>query len=139
MSQPEFQWEEPIEIEAGRTCDQRFYIYQPNKSPASIHASAVMRFKLSEKASDETPLLDIDSVEALEGGSIVTIVGRGTQDVTPAEIRVTFDQDDTDELDEGEYFGELGVVDSADGNRFKRCGYGTVLVRASPGGDVGLT
>lgn len=137
MSKPEYQWCSPIEIEAGRTCTIQFTLYKPNKRPAAIDSAAVLRFKLALHADDQTPALDIDSVAPLDGGSIVTIVSRGTDEVEPAQAEVRFAQADTAKLGVGDYFGEIGVVDTADGDAFKRSGYGTVTVKPAPGGDVG--
>jgi hypothetical protein len=140
---PTFQWDEPLEVDAGRTCDYDFALYQPNKKPAAIANNAAVRFKLSAAADDDTPLLDIDSIAALAGGSIITILSRGVQDVTPASVRVRFAQADTQLIEAGaDYVGELGVVDASETsplNAFKRAGYGPVTIKASPGGDVGLT
>lgn len=140
---PTFQWDEPIELEAGRTCDYVFSLYQPSGKPAAIPANSAARFKLCATADDATPLLDIDSVAPLTGKSVVTINSQGVQDVSPARVTVRFAQDDTKDFEPGaEYFGELGVVDASETdplNAFKRAGYGPVTIKPSPGGDVGLT
>lgn len=150
---PTYLWEDPVEIDAGRTCDYKFKLYQPNGKPAAIVNTAVVRFKLCQSPDDATPLLDIDSIAPLAGGSVVTINSRGTQDVTPASVTVRFAQADTKRIVDpttsgglgfecrDDYFGELGVVDTAETNplnAFKRAGYGPVTLKPSPGGDIGI-
>jgi hypothetical protein len=139
-SEPDFHWDDPLAIEAGRTCDYLFKLYQEDGSPEVLDPNSKVRFKLSEKANSTTPLLDIDSIDALPGGSLITVVSLGTVDEQPAEVRVRFHQDDTVSIrPRADYFGEIGVVDAADGNVFKRAGFGCVTINASPGGDVGAT
>jgi len=141
---PEYNWDDAdaaVTIAAGRSDYWLFTLYKPNGKAAALDAGAVVRFKLAETDAAD-PLLDIDSVAGLTGGSIVIIVTRGTDEVTPAQVKVCFAQSDTAGLDAGDYFGELGVVDTAESNpanAFKRAGYGTVTVKSSPGGDVGLS
>jgi hypothetical protein len=139
---PEFQWTDPVVIVANRTCDELFKLYQANGKPAAIAANAVPRFKLAAKDDDPTPLLDIDSVTPLAGGSIITVISRGTINVDAAVVQVRFAQGDTAGLaPRDDYFGEIGVVDSAEtnpANAFKRAGYGVVIIKPSPGGNVGL-
>lgn len=133
--------EAPLTIEAGRSCYWEFKLWKPNGRAAAIALTAVVRFKLSQQAGDD-PLLDIDSLGSLAGGSIIVVQSRGVDETTPAQVKVCFAQDDTADLEPGEYCGEIGVVDAAETNplnAFKRAGYGTVIVRAAPGGDVGLT
>lgn len=138
-------WDEaddPVIIEAGRSSYWLFSLYKANGKAAAIAVDAVARFKLSEAADSETPTLDIDSIAALDGGSICLITTTGTDESAPAQIKVCFAQADTADLDAGEYFGELGIVDTGETNpadAFKRIASGTVIVRASPGGDTGLT
>jgi len=146
---PSFYWEEPIEIEVNRTSEHLVKLYKPNRKPAALASGDVVRFKLA-LTPDGDAVLDIDSVGALDGGSICTIVSLGTDDTAPAQIKVRFAQADTLRivtptadgglgLKAGEYFGEVGVVDHADDDAFKRAGYGPVLLKPAPGGDVGLT
>ena len=145
---PAFYWEEPFEIEVNRTAVYLFKLYKPNNKPAALASGDVVRFKLAATP-DGDPVLDIDSVGALAGGSICTIVSLGTDNTDPAQITVRFAQDDTQlivaseddgglGLEPGEYFGEVGVVDHADDDAFKRAGYGPVLLKPAPGGDVGV-
>jgi hypothetical protein len=135
---PTFIWDDPIEIEANRTCDYSFSLYKANGKPEALNINAKVRFKLSRAPDSETPLLDIDSIAALDGGSIATVLDLGVADMTPAQVKVRFHQNDTKELKPGlNYFGELGIVDVADGGVFKRAGFGSVSIKASPGGDVG--
>ena len=141
---PAYNWDDAdaaVEIAAGRSDYWLFTLYKPNGKAAALDGGAVVRFKLALTDEDD-PLLDIDNLGGLTGGSIVIIVTRGTDEVTPAQVKVCFAQDDTADLDAGDYFGELGVVDTAEANpanAFKRAAYGTVTVKSSPGGDVGLT
>jgi hypothetical protein len=142
---PAFQWEDSIEIVAGRQTDWLFSLYKPNGKPAAISASDVVRFKLSEEPEDDTPLLDIGSAAPLGGGSIIEIVALGTDNTAPAQVKVRFMRADTLGIAAGnEYFGEIGVVvpaadDDQAADAFKRAGYGDVRVLASPGGSAGLT
>jgi hypothetical protein len=136
---PQFLWDDPVVIEAARTCDYLFELYKADGTPQSLNVASVARFKLSLKANSSTPLLDIDSVGALTGGSIITVVSLGSGSV-PAQVQVRFHQNDTKALTPREdYFGELGIVDASDGNVFKRAGFGLVALKPSPGGNVGLT
>ena len=139
---PDIQWDEPVEIEAGRSSYWLFKLYKPNGKPAAIDTAVVARFKLSRDA-DDLLLLDIDSVLALDGGSVCTVVAYGTDDVTPAEVKVSFAQEDTADLTPGDaYEGELCIVDPSEANppnAIKRAGHGPVVIKPSAGGDVGLT
>lgn len=137
---PKLQWD-PFPLFAGRTEDNEFKLYKTNGSAMAIEATDVVRFKLA-LTPDGLPLLDIKSTTPLAGGSFVTKLAHGVDGTTPAKVNVRFGQDDTKGLKAGDYFGELGLVDDGEvnpDNAFKRIAYGTVQVKASPGGDVGLT
>lgn len=139
---PSLQWEE-FEIEAGRTIDYLFKLYKSDGSPAGIEANDVVRFKIARRASDATPLLDVDSLAATDNGSLVTVVDVGVEGTSPAQILVRFAQADTIDFDyRTTHHGELSIVDASEtapANAIKRCGYGSIDVKASIGGDIGLT
>lgn len=141
MSQPAFLWE-PFEIQAGRTSDYQFKLYKPNKKAAAISGADVVRFKLTLKADDDDPLLDIRSGATLAGGSTITVNVLGVEDTTPAEITVRFAQADTVDLDwMKDHHGELSLVDDSETvppDAIKRVAHGPVTVQASPGGNITL-
>jgi hypothetical protein len=137
---PQLQWE-PLPLFAGRTEDNEFSLFKTSKKAMAIDPADVVRFKLAKTPGGE-PVMDIDSLGPTSNGSHVAVVSLGVDEVTPAKVNVHVGQDDTKALKAGDYFGELGLVDvgsSNPANSFKRIAYGTVQVKASPGGDVGPT
>jgi hypothetical protein len=148
MSNAVHVWEEgQIEIAVGRTVDVRLRLYTGDKVPKPIALAAgdVLRFKLSEEAGDDEPLLDLSSAAATENESGLTITALGVNNVTPADVLVRFAQGDTAEL--AAYVGlvlhgELCLVDdseTAPADAIKRIAHGPVLIVPASGGDVGLT
>ena len=143
MATPIHHWH-AFDIEKGRTSSHQFTLYKENGNAFALAASDVVRFKLwlSPSGDDEAPALDVDSVGATANGSIVTIDGVGSDDVTAATVTVKLGQDDTDGLLVQEYMGELCHVDDSETNpldAIKRIAFGPVNVRGSSTGDVGKT
>jgi hypothetical protein len=134
-------WGEKI-CYAGRTEDFAWSLYDRDGEPLAIAVDDHVRFKLAATPG-ATPALDIDSVGATSAGSVVTIEVRGTAGVTPASGTVRLAQDDTSGLTARKYTGcELALVDNSEtapADAIKVCGRGTIDLKASPGGDVGLT
>lgn len=134
-------WGEKI-CYAGRTEDFAWELYDRDGEPLEIAADDHIRFKLAATAG-ATPVLDVDSVGATPNGSVVVIDVRGTAGVTPASGTVRLAQDDTAALTPRKYTGcELALVDNSEtapADAIKVCGRGTIDLKASPGGDVGIT
>ncbi len=127
-----------IRIERGRTSDYQFTIYEVDGvTGIELAASDVVRFKLY-RDDDPSPVLDLDSVQATDNGSLVSVDQRTP---APALATVRFAQDDTSKLVYREYRGELTVVDDSETtppDAIKTAGRGRVKVAPSPGGDVGI-
>jgi len=123
-----------IVVDAGRTIDFTVSLYEDDGSTAVNFATGdVVRFKLSRNHG--TPILDVDSVAALSGGSLITATN-GSNEVT-----VRLGQDDTSDL-YGVYSGEVTLVDDSETgptDAIKAFEKGVVAVRPSAGGDVGKT
>jgi len=126
---------------AGATEDFVASLYDYLDQPLVIQGTDVVRFKLA--LVEGGPLaLDVDSIAALTGGSVVTITSLGSLPATPAAVTIRLGQADTVGLAAARYFAELGLVDDSEvnpANAYKVCGRGTFRVRKQLGGDLGLT
>jgi hypothetical protein len=132
--------EEQKALHIYRRCTVRksFKIREADKqTKIQLAADDVVRFKVWD-THDAAPDLDIDSVGALAGGSIVTIDELGNGTTTDAQVTVLFDQDDVDDLAAGNYYCELAIVDNSDDDRYIPVFRGLVVVEESPTGDRGL-
>lgn len=116
-----------------RSDTQVVTLYEADGNGLTLNADDEVRFKIYRR-NQATPALDIDSVGALTGGSVITI----TQTASAAQVEILIAQGDTSDL-EGVYSAELSVVDSADGNKIKHCEDGQVTILPSAAGDIGLT
>lgn len=129
-----------IEVYSGRTEDLPFAIYDEDGVALGIAVTDVVRFKLASGAG-ATPTLDLDSVAASAQGSIVVISARGTSGSVPASGYVRIAQGET--LTVKKYADcELALVDDSEtspADAIKVFGRGAIVVKASPGGDVGKT
>lgn len=134
-------WGEKI-CYAGRTEDFTWAMYDKDGEAVAIAADDVVRFKLAATAG-ATPALDIDSVAPTAVGSVVTIDELGEAGVTPASGTVRLAQGDTSGLTARKYTGcELALVDNSEtapADAIKVFGRGTIDLKASPGGDVGIS
>lgn len=114
--------------------------------PVAIAAGDVVRAKLAASEGG-APALDLSSDAVLAGGSTIEIVTLGSvgnpdpEDDVPAQVKIIFDHDDTEDLADGwaasvmrkHYWLDLLLDDASDGHR-KPFGRGRVLVRRSPAG-----
>lgn len=118
-------------VRKGRTEDFTIALYESDGSTAvTIAASDVVRCKLGRRG--VAPVLDIDSVGALAGGSIVTFTS-GTNNAT---LRIA--QGDTASLESGTYNLEVSLVDDSDSDKIKHAQTHVVHLLDSPLGDVAL-
>ncbi len=143
---PVLEWGERI-LFAGRTEDFPWEMYYWDTvtrtfKPLAIAIDDHVRFKLV-LAEGGAPVLDLDSVAPTTAGSVVTIAVRGTLDTVPASGTVRFAQGDTANLEARKYQGcELALVDNSEtlpADAIKTFGRGTIWLKASPGGDIGIT
>lgn len=120
---------------AGRTVDFTVPIFEANGTTAIVLTNTdVVRCKVGRGTA--TPDLDIDSVGALSGGSVVTI-----DTLDPASVTVRLAQADTLSLS-GIYDVEVSVVDdseTAPADAIKAAEKGSIGFSPAPGGDVGKT
>jgi hypothetical protein len=120
---------------AGRTVDFTVPIFEDDGSTAIVlAASDVVRCKVGRGTA--TPDLDIDSVAALSGGSLVTV-----DTLDPASVTVRLAQADTLSLS-GIYDVEVSVVDdseTAPADAIKAAEKGSIGFSPAPAGDIGKT
>lgn len=120
--------------DAGRTVDFTVPLYEADGTTAVVLSSGdVVRCKVGRAG---TATLDIDSVAATANGSLVTI-----DTLSPASVTIRFAQGDTSSL-RGVYDVEVGMVDdseTAPADAFKPAEQGSLAVRYTMDGDVGLT
>lgn len=143
---PVLDWGERI-LYAGRTEDFPWEMYYWDTASRTFKPLAIanddhVRFKLGLTETG-TPTLDLDSVWATANGSVVTISTRGTLDSVPAAGTVRFAQADTANLTARRYaFCELALVDNSEtapADAIKVFGRGAILLKSSPGGDIGIS
>ncbi|HTI50343.1 MAG TPA: hypothetical protein VL475_05310 [Planctomycetaceae bacterium] len=121
-------------FQKGRTSSEVVTLYEANGNGLTLYSGDKVRFKVYRRDA-ATPVLDIDSVGALSGGSLVTV----DQIASAAQVTLKMCQGDTSGLTAGAYDAELTVVDSGDSNLIKTVETGLVHFLPSPGGDIGLT
>jgi len=121
-------------IVAGRTIDFTVSLYEDDGSTAvNVATGDVVRCKLSRNHG--TPVLDIDSVARLSGGSFITA------SVGSNEVTIRFGQDDTADL-YGVYSAEVLLVDESETyptDAIKSFEKGVITFLPGAGGDVGKT
>ena len=129
-----------IQATIGRTVEYTFYLYESGGSvPVAIQADDVPRLKIGRGTG--SPLLDIDNIAALAGGSILVIDDLG-DDENPAQVRLVLAQDDTADLAQGVYSCELTVVDvdaAPIDNALLHVETGALNLYPSMGGDTGIS
>jgi hypothetical protein len=107
-------------------------IYEADETTEVVlAASDVLRLKVFRRDA-ATPVLDIDSVAALAGGSVLAFTA-ATGDYT-----LKINKADTSGLVVGVYEAELSVVDDSDSDRIKVAEYGTIGILGAGAGDIGL-
>lgn len=124
-----------IRAYAGRTVDFTVPIFEADGSTVIVLTNTdVVRCKVGRGSA--TPDLDIDSVGALTGDSIVTI-----DTLDPASVTVRLAQADTAGL-LGIYDIEVSVVDDSEttpADAIKAAEKGSIGFSPAPGGDIGKT
>ena len=118
----------------GRTNSLVLTLFEADDNGLTLNSDDKVRFKVWRR-NNATPVLDIDSIGALSGGSIITV----TQTASAAEATLKLCQADTASLDPGVYSAEISVVDSGDSNLLKCAEQGQFLLLPSGGGDIGAT
>jgi hypothetical protein len=133
-----WRWDETALNAAGTLGDWR--------AVAIDDGSDVLHAKLSLTRGGD-PVLDIDSDDALVGGSVIVVEEAGSagnpdpDDDVPASGRIEFCEDDTANLADDwaasaqvkRYWLDLSLSDASDGH-LKPFGRGQLLVQRSPGG-----
>ncbi len=115
-----------------RTESQVITLYQEGGTLGlTLNLADVVRFKMYRR-DQATPILDVDSVAATSGGSVIVI----TQVASAAVVTLTMGQEDLN-IDPGTYESEVSVVDSGDGYKIKLAELGVVHVLGTGGGDIG--
>ena len=117
-----------------RTSSDVITLYQADDSGLTLNSGDKVRFKVYRR-DQAIPALDIDSIEALSGGSLVTV----NQIASAAQVTLKVCQADIASLPPGAYEAEISVVDSGDSNLVKVAEVGSVNILQSGGGDVGAT
>jgi len=121
-------------LDANRTTDFTVSLYESDGSTAvNFVTGDVVRCKLSRDGG--TPILDIDSVDRLTGGSFIT-ASNGSNEVT-----IRFAQADLLSL-YGVYSAEVMLVDDSETHptdAIKSFEKGAITVRPSSSGDIGKT
>lgn len=117
-----------------RTGYQSITLYEADDNGLTLAANDEVRLKVYRR-DQATPLLDIDSIGALAGGSLISI----TQTASAATATLLVAQGDISAAALGSYSAELSVIDSADSNRIKVAEQGIVHILGTGGGDIGLT
>lgn len=122
-----------------RTIEMTFTLLTSEGVPLAIDTTGtadVARVKIGKGPG--TPLLDLDSKAASSNGSTVTIQTQAAS--TIGKIVARIDQNDiANKLWPGFFDMEVSLVDESDSQKIKHHAMHTVWVRATPGGDVGLT
>ncbi len=122
-----------VTIYKNRTCDYTVPLDQVDGTDVVLGATDVVRFKVWRRDA-ATPDLDIDSVAALSGGSLVTI-----DNIATGATTVRFGQGDTSSMDPGVYNAEVSVVDDTETNpldAIKIAEHGIVHLLGSGGGEI---
>lgn len=133
----------PFDVEKNSTADLVIKLYKEDGDEFALAAGDVVRFKMWPLNEDgSAPTLDLDSVGATAGGSIVTIDDVGVDGTTAAQVTVRIAQSDTVSLAKGEYRWELAQVDdseTAPADAYKVAGRGVINLTGSATGDRGKT
>jgi hypothetical protein len=118
----------------GRTQDFAGTVYEDDGTTAVTGSAVgtVLRFK-AYRRNGATPILDLDSIGAASGGSILTF------DRTTGAYTLKIAGGDTAGLPPLVYDAELSLVDTGDSDRIKSVEYGVLNLLEAPGGDIGLT
>ncbi len=123
-----------IYIDKNRTVSEDIVLYQEDGGGLTLNVSDRVRFKVYRRDA-ATPILDIDTIGTLTGGSIITV----TQTASAAMATLKICQVDIASIDPGAYSCEIDVVDSGDSDLIKSAGRGVLVVFGSGGGDIGTT
>ena len=121
-----------IYLDKNRTVSHDIILYQEDGGGLTLNANDKVRLKVFRRDAS-TPVLDIDSIGALTGGSLITV----TNTASAAMATVKFCQADLADILPGIWAAELSVVDSGDSNKIKIAGRGTVAIFGTGGGDIG--
>ncbi len=116
-----------------RTETQVVTLEEADGNGLTLNAGDKVRFKVWRR-DQSTPVLDMDSISALAGGSVVTV----TQTASAAEATIKVCQVDVSTLDPGPYSASIEVVDSGDSNLIKMADEGVFQLLATGGGDLGV-
>ena len=123
-----------ITARKNRTQDFTVTLFEADGETAVVLAATdEVRFKAYKRDGD-TPILDIDSIAALSGGSVLTI-----DTLNPASVTLRIAQGDIDDVTLGTYRFDIGVVDDSDSDLLKHAESGILRILESGGGDIGLS
>lgn len=117
-----------------RTSSDVITLYEADDNGLTLNSGDKIRFKVYRR-DQSTPVLDIDSVAALTGGSFITV----DQIASAAQVTLKVCQSDISIIVPGAYDAELDVIDSGDSNLIKLAEQGVAHVLGTSGGDIGIT
>ena len=117
-----------------RTVSETITLYEPDGNGLTLNSGDKVRFK-AWRRDQQTPILDIDNIGALSGGSLITVV----QVASAAVVTLKVCQADIASVDVGPYDASIEVVDSGDSNLIKVAEHGICHLLPSGGGDIGIT
>jgi hypothetical protein len=123
-----------IYFDKNRTVSQDIVLYQADGGGLTLNSGDKVRFRVWRR-DQTTPLIDVNNIAALDGGSIVTVTGLASAAMATVKIC----QADIASVDPGIYDAEIVVVDSGDSNLAKSAGRGICGIFSSGGGSIGAT
>lgn len=117
-----------------RTSEQVITLFEADGNGLTLNSGDKVRFKIFRR-DQATPILDISSIAALTGGSVVTV----TQVASAAQATLRVCQADLTDIAAGTYDAEISVVDSADSNLIKLAEVGSANILPTGGGGIGAS
>jgi len=117
-----------------RTSSQVITLFEADENGLTLNADDKVRFKVWRR-DQAVPILDIDSIGALAGGSVITV----DQTASAAQVTLKVCQADIASIVPGTYSASVEVVDSGDSNLIKVAEFGTAAFFPSGGGSIGPT